>query len=68
MKELSLLFDNHVGIHESKWPVPTFLAKRAAGWATSHMIKNETTDGADTIRAYSLPELHENRRKMLWYL
>lgn len=65
-----LFYDNHVGMHESKYPIPVFLAKRAAGWATTHMEKKKMAGpGGKTLTTnYVLPKVHKNREKTLWYL
>ncbi|KAI7548303.1 hypothetical protein KC331_g4494 [Hortaea werneckii] len=61
--------DNHIGLHESNVPIPTYLARRVIGWAMAHMeyVMEETEAGGSEYRPV-LPKLHENRENDLWYL
>ncbi|KAI7218628.1 hypothetical protein KC333_g3501 [Hortaea werneckii] len=54
--------DNHIGLHESNVPIPTYLARRVIGWAMAHM------EAGGSVSRPVLPKVHENRENDLWYL
>ena len=65
----SIFYDNHLGIHECKWPIPTYLARRVTGWAISHMdVKEMPGDAGSVKRICEIPQVHKNREDTLWYL
>ncbi|KAI7536981.1 hypothetical protein KC331_g11167 [Hortaea werneckii] len=61
--------DNHIGLHESNVPIPTYLARRVIGWAMAHMeyVTEDTVAGGPVFRPV-LPKVHKNRENDLWYL
>ncbi|KAI7464017.1 hypothetical protein KC351_g15667 [Hortaea werneckii] len=61
--------DNHIGLHESNVPIPTYLARRVIGWAIAHMeyVAENTAAGGSVSRPV-LPKVHKNRENDLWYL
>ncbi|KAI7153327.1 hypothetical protein KC349_g8453 [Hortaea werneckii] len=61
--------DNHIGLHGSNVPIPTYLARRVIGWAIAHMeyATEETETGGPVFRPV-LPKVHKNRDNDLWYL
>ncbi|KAI7238005.1 hypothetical protein KC330_g2871 [Hortaea werneckii] len=61
--------DNHIGLHESNVPIPTYLARRVIGWAIAHMeYVTEDTEAGGCVFRPVLPKVHENRENDLWYL
>ncbi|KAI7265127.1 hypothetical protein KC345_g8573 [Hortaea werneckii] len=61
--------DNHIGLHESNVPIPTYLARRVIGWAIAHMeYVAENTEAGGSASRPVLPKVHKNRENDLWYL
>ena len=61
--------DNHIGLHESNIPIPTYLARRVIGWAIAHMeYVTENTEAGGSGSRPVLPKVHKNRENDLWYL
>ncbi|GAB1734806.1 hypothetical protein NU195Hw_g8742t1 [Hortaea werneckii] len=61
--------DNHIGLHESNVPIPTYLARRVIGWAIAHMeYVTENTQAGRSITRPVLHKVHKNRENDLWYL
>ncbi|KAI7324954.1 hypothetical protein KC315_g8122 [Hortaea werneckii] len=61
--------DNHIGLHESNVPIPTYLARRVIGWAIAHMeYVTEDTEAGRSAPRPALPKVHKNRENDLWYL
>ncbi|KAI6865833.1 hypothetical protein KC323_g4193 [Hortaea werneckii] len=61
--------DNHIGLHESNVPIPTYLARRVIGWAIAHMEYVAEDKGAGkSVSRPVLPKVHKNRENDLWYL
>ncbi|GAB1740732.1 hypothetical protein NU219Hw_g5817t1 [Hortaea werneckii] len=61
--------DNHIGLHESNVPIPTYLARRVIGWAIAHMeYVTEDTEAGGSVSRPVLAKVHKNRENDLWYL
>lgn len=57
--------DEELGLYNTKWPVPTHLARLATKRAMIHL---RTDDWRSVTAPFSLPDVHRSVRDTLYYL
>ncbi|KAK4952832.1 hypothetical protein LTR28_006609 [Elasticomyces elasticus] len=60
-------YNDVLGLHDNKWPVPTHLARLAAKRALLHLRSDDWSEENPT-RPYTLPQVHKNLQQTLYFL